>query len=81
MNEKIQCAVERPFLSQFSEIELKVGDKQKFLMGFHVYAGLQQKKAKWQGHSKKVRIIILDHTNFSGAVSLSLGALLLLTTY
>ena len=66
------CAVKRDFKTKFSNILMKVGGYERFLMGFHIFAGTDYSDTTWESHNQTpIRLRILDYTNFTSAVASS----------
>jgi hypothetical protein len=76
------CSVKRDFKTKFSNILIKVGGYERFMMGFHVFQSKDDSDAKWKRHKRTpIKVRILDYTNFNkdSATRILFAAIALLT--
>jgi hypothetical protein len=72
------CSAKRDYASKVSGIKMKVGEKQRFLMGFNVFASAEDDAPKFAGVAKQpITLIMLDNASalVIGATTLAAVAL------
>jgi len=73
----VTCSAKRDYESKVSGIKIKVGEKQKFLMGFNVFAGAEEDSPKYAGVGKgTISLTMLD-----SASALAIGSTFLAATF